>query len=258
MEWEIVDDDDCSCRSHTLLNSCATLTKRIASQFIGLVLAPKLALIDTGAQHAVCGPTTFRQIKEVLKVEQLCPRIIPTLEMEACGVGGSTKFVQSAEIPIAMCFTFSGIMTVHVVPSEIPLLLAVSFLKALGMILDMPEMQCHWKHLDCTSPVYEASSGGHLAVDIFEFPKHGWICPHETRNPLLVPGCQTDRSIKRADYEYKGDDNSILCSNQSVLAPVCDVSDVSNAEPASMPNHGHQYKDNGDTTQDKDLSLIHI
>ena len=39
----------------------------VLETFVGLVLAPGLGLVDTGAQHGVCGPTAWRQVVEVLK-----------------------------------------------------------------------------------------------------------------------------------------------------------------------------------------------
>lgn len=70
--------------------------------FIGLTIAPGFALVDTGAQHGVLGPASYAQVEDRLAVHGLKPRVIDTLQLVAAGVGGSTKFILSAEIPVAL------------------------------------------------------------------------------------------------------------------------------------------------------------
>ena len=82
--------------------------------FIGLAVTPGYALVDTGAQHGVLGPEAFKAVESSLAVFGLKPRIIPTLQLTATGVGGSTEFIKSAEIPVALKGV-SGILTIHVV-----------------------------------------------------------------------------------------------------------------------------------------------
>ena len=101
--------------------------------FIGLKISPRYALVDTRAQHGVLGPYAYAQIIDKLAVHGLKPRIIDTLQLNASGVGGTTKFTMSAEIPIGIKGV-SGTLTIHLVNSEIPLLVPVSFCKQLGMV----------------------------------------------------------------------------------------------------------------------------
>jgi len=163
------------------------------SSFIGLCVCPGYALIDTGAQHGVMGPQTYDQICEVLARSGLQPRIVPTLELQAAGVGGVTKFRRSAEIPVAIK-GFCGIITGHVIDQNVPFLLPVEFCKKLGMILNMPDQQVHWKYINRISDVTELDQSGHLAIEIFEFPKDGWKCPHQTkRSSSIITG--TDASV---------------------------------------------------------------
>ena len=49
--------------------------------FIGLTIAPGFALVDTGAQHGVLGPTSYKQVEERLTVHGLKPRLIETLQL---------------------------------------------------------------------------------------------------------------------------------------------------------------------------------
>ena len=137
--------------------------------FVGLEVAPGLALVDTGAQHAVVGPPAFNVLCLLLEKYGLKPRKIPTLQIPATGVGGSASFLWSYEMPIAIK-EVCGIQTVHGVPQNIPLLLPVDLCKKLGMILNMPKMHIDWEYIKKSSQVTEIGPGGHLALPIFEFP----------------------------------------------------------------------------------------
>ena len=168
--------------------------------FVGLCIAPGFGLVDTGAQHGVLGPQAFRQIEQLLAQWDLKPRIIPTLQMKATGVGGSSSFVKSAEIPIAIQGT-CGTLTIHVVNQEIPLLLPVDFCRKLGMVLSMPKQQIHWEYIKRYSDVHEVGNSRHLAIEIFEFLKTGRKNPHENSQNIVGQGSSVDREVKRCDFE---------------------------------------------------------
>ena len=70
--------------------------------FIGLELQEGMGMIDTGAQHAVCGKKQFLKICRRLKTFGLKPRKIPTLALRAIGVGGTTSFESSWELPVGI------------------------------------------------------------------------------------------------------------------------------------------------------------
>ena len=97
--------------------------------FIGLATIPGRALVDTGAQHGVCGAGACAQIEQCLAMVRLKPRVVPTLQITARGVGGPTTFRKSAEIPLGIA-GISGILTVHTVDIEIPLLLPAELASA--------------------------------------------------------------------------------------------------------------------------------
>ena len=78
------------------------LTEGELGTFIGLSVEPGFALIDTGAQHGVLGPSSYDHICDVLARFGLKPRVIPTLKMNAVGIGGSSAFQKSAEIPVGI------------------------------------------------------------------------------------------------------------------------------------------------------------
>ena len=92
----------------------------------------------------------------------------------------------------------SCVLDVHVIDNNIPLLLPVDFRKTLGMILSMPDMKIHWKHINAFSAIHEVPGSGHLAIEIFEYPPGGWKNPYEHRkgkvtenhpdpNPTIIP-----------------------------------------------------------------------
>ena len=141
--------------------------------FVGLEISPEYGLLDTGAQHAVVGEPTYQRILHVLAHFGLKPRVVPTLSILAQGVGGSSKFLHSSELPLAIRGV-CGTLTCHCIKENIPLLLPVDLCKKLGMILNMPDLLVIWKNIKKTSKIFEVGAGGHLAVPIFEFPVSGW------------------------------------------------------------------------------------
>ena len=90
--------------------------------FIGLVVNAGCALVDTGAQHGVVGDSEYAQICERLAEHGLKPRILPTFQADAVGVGGTTKFQLTAEMPCAIQGV-NGTLVIHVVKGRLPLLL---------------------------------------------------------------------------------------------------------------------------------------
>jgi hypothetical protein len=82
--------------------------------FVGLSVLPGYALVDTGAQHGVVGLKAYHQLVDQLARHRLKPRLVETLPMQAAGVGGTTTFLFSAEVPVGIDGT-SGLLTVHVI-----------------------------------------------------------------------------------------------------------------------------------------------
>ena len=82
-----------------------TFAQGALETFVGLAVAPGCALVDTGAQHGVLGPGSYQHICTVLAEFGLKPRVIETLKMNAVGIGGTTKFQLSAEIPVGIAPT---------------------------------------------------------------------------------------------------------------------------------------------------------
>ena len=62
----------------------------------------------------------------------------------------------------------------------------------------MPEAKIFWKHLDCVQ-VFEELPSGHLAIDVFEFPKSGWKSPHQQQGKVL--GKATTPLVTQKEFE---------------------------------------------------------
>ena len=159
----------------------------LPESLIGLQVSPGHAVVDTGAQHCVCGKPEYEALVKRLAKFGLKPSVIPTLALTAVGVGGDAGFILSAEVPTAIqgC---SGVMTLNVLENPLPLLLSIEFCRKLGLVLDTEANTAHWKRLNKTSQLQELGSG-HLAIDLLEFPKTGWRHPAELQEqatPLIT------------------------------------------------------------------------
>ena len=92
--------------------------------------------------------------------------------MQAAGVGGVSDFLFSEEMPIGIA-GISGVLTVHGVEADVPLLLPIDLLLKLGMVMNTPARYIHWQHINRDSVLHEVGNGRHQAIAIFEFPKKG-------------------------------------------------------------------------------------
>ena len=99
------------------------------SNFSGFVVLAGKALVDTGAQHGVIGLPSYRALVAKLAEQGLKPKQIETLNVAAAGIGGQTKLLLSAETPTAIAGC-SGIVTVHAIEQDMPMLLLDPIRKA--------------------------------------------------------------------------------------------------------------------------------
>ena len=146
----------------------------------------------------------------------LAPRILPTTPGGACGIGGESQFVKTAEIPTALqgkC----GTLKLNVLKGAIPLLLPVSFSRGLGMVLDMPQKKIHWEYLKI-SQEFEELPSGHIAINIFEFPPSGWKSPHTSPGPAI--GNAVDPSVKDESFQTEAKKAELAASRPKISNPV--------------------------------------
>ena len=204
------------------------LGPEISDVFVGMVMAPGYALIDTGAQHGVIGSKEYQELCQRLSVQGLKPRSLPTFQATATGVGGSTKFLQTAEVPVAIQGV-CGVITVSVIESSLPFLLPISFCRKLGMVLDTNENTATWTKIGGkVSEVLELPSE-HIAIDVLEFPPGGWVNPHE--NPTVLYTRKPDRGVDASQFTISIANKEIKSIFKPPLSPL-----VPHVGSASMPD----------------------
>ena len=134
----------------------------VANPVACLTFPSGLGLIDTRAQHGVMGLSDYNK---------LGPREFPSCLAGAKGVGGQAAFVKNAEVPVGIQGT-CGVVTLHVVESELPFLLPMSFCKSLGMVLDTTNNTATWEKFKKVSNVGSLDTD-HIAISFVEFPFGG-------------------------------------------------------------------------------------
>ena len=79
------------------------------------------------------------------------------------------------ELPVGIAGV-AGVLETTVVADDVPLLLPVSLLKALGAIVNLPESKLQLTALQAETPMSTMASG-HLAVSVVDFGPQGWSLP---------------------------------------------------------------------------------
>ena len=159
------------------------------------------ALIDTGAQNAVIGQQDYNELKLRLAQQGLKPRELPG-QGQCKGVGGVSKYVLTAEVPVSVA-GIHGLLTTNVVGAPVPYLLPINFLKACGMVLDLEEMTCTWKAFGGLQSDISELVSGHLAVDMLDNIS-GWKNPHEQKGNVVLnesPLHQKFGKPKQSDFD---------------------------------------------------------
>ena len=115
--------------SHKCSDECQhdygpTTTEEI---FIGLQVCAGHAVVDTGAQHGICGEKQWEWLRQQLAVRGLKPRKVPTLGVDAVGVGGRIGFKAAYEVPVGIGGS-SGLLTINIIANDIPILLPINFM----------------------------------------------------------------------------------------------------------------------------------
>ena len=159
------------------------------------------ALIDTGAQNAVIGQQDYNELKLRLAQQGLKPRELPG-QGQCKGVGGVSKYVLTAEVPVSVA-GIHGLLTTNVVGAPVPYLLPINFLKACGMVLDLEEMTCTWKSFGGLQSDISELVSGHLAIDMLDNIS-GWKNPHEQKGNVVLnesPLHQKFGKPKQSDFD---------------------------------------------------------
>ena len=155
--------------------------------------------MGTGAQHGVVGKPAYDKLVRELSKHGLKPRQISTLKLEAAGVGGTAKFMLSAEVPVAIAGV-SGILTVHVVNQDIPVLLPIGFCQSLGMILDLNKHHIQWTTIGKTSSLHTSHDAPHMSINILEFPPTGWVNPYQEQSVITTDKKRHAKNIPFSEF----------------------------------------------------------
>ena len=149
-------------------------------RFMGMTTTVGTALMDPGAQDGCVGKIAYLDLCSRLEEIGLKCKEFPVPPGVSCGgVGGSSKLVLCAEIPVGVA-TICGIMRVHVtedaVGSEVPLLFPVNLCRGLKAVIDTDTGVCVLKAHDVQTQM-ESMPSGHWEISIMEYPEDGWTIP---------------------------------------------------------------------------------
>jgi hypothetical protein len=93
----------------------------------------------------------------------------------------------------------SGLVTVDVVSTELPLLLPLGFCRHLGMILNTSADTATWQLLGNKISEVITLASSHIAIDVSEFPPEGWKNPHQSHGNGFVQ--EKNPTVAQAEFE---------------------------------------------------------
>ena len=194
--------------------------REAAGSFCGIVTKPSQGIVDTAAEGGLIGSVALQRHEEELRSYGLKCKWIPKVS-SAKGVGGSAKVVGVTLIPLGIG-KVNGILEATVVEGEVPLLLPVRMLKALGAVIDLQNDTMKLMSHNVTVQL-ETMASGHVAVDVTQFADGKFQAPHEvgSHEEFHLPPCH----------------------NSAMLAQL--KSDNLNSKASSTSGHVHFLKSNG-------------
>ena len=135
-----------------------------------------LALVDTAAQHGLCGQDTLDKHNSLLK-RKFGLQVQWSNESGGAvrGVCGKEQQTRVAYVPIGLAGC-CGLLKVQVVPGEVPFLLPAHMLTELKAVIDMQQFVIVYNDL-CVYQSMVRMNTGHVAVNITEFAKSGFRLP---------------------------------------------------------------------------------
>ena len=196
--WTVPPESPGQSSFFTFLDALHGASKRTAaaaevpSSFV--VTADHQGLVDTAAQEGLIGRSALLRLLSVLRKHNLRAHWTDK-EASARGIGGSARTVGVCELPVGVAGV-PGVLETTVVTDDVPLLLPVSLLKALGAIVNMPESKLQLTAVNSECPMVSMASG-HLAVSVVDFGPQGWSLPS---------GCEGIR--QEQDFRLNGERGS--------------------------------------------------
>eukprot|EP00971_Amphidinium_carterae_P186643 3704967-Amphidinium_carterae.1 len=137
----------------------------VVSEFTSFLVVPSnIALVDTGAVNAVCGESQFLALDRTLASFNL--GTVPVEPPKSLGgIGGGVQASLGCLVPIALG-RLPGVISVIVIPGEVPLLLPSPLLKALQAVVHYPDEYVYWGEDHLSELVCLES--GHVGCNILD------------------------------------------------------------------------------------------
>eukprot|EP00971_Amphidinium_carterae_P332122 6466113-Amphidinium_carterae.2 len=158
----------------------------------------ELAILDSGAQTAVCGRSRWQSLIKAYYDHGLHPELISERATTTHGIGGIAKTSGVWRLPVGIAGV-AGLIDVTIIEHEsIPLLLPISLQRDLGMVLSLPTKTATWSSLNGAESKIVELPTGHVAISITDWPECGWYVPHDVHSQLAqvsLHGVAGDRSL---------------------------------------------------------------
>ena len=162
-----------------------------STNFHGIVTRSFEGVVDTAAEGGLIGSMALRRLESELHELGLCCQWTPKTS-SAKGVGGQANVIGVILIPIGIG-NINGVLEATVVEGDVPLLLPIRLLKALGAVINIPEGHIVFEKHAVKVPMTELNSG-HMVIRITDFANGRFETPVELQ----------------ADYDFRHDQSEDL------------------------------------------------
>ena len=145
--------------------------------FVGVVTRGFQGIVDTAAQEGLVGKEALLRLFDELRKYGLKGHWNGKTT-EARGIGGKANTLGTVEVPVGIGGV-PGILELTVVSEDVPLLVPVNMLRALGALIDLGEGRLHLRAVETTCDLSFLASG-HPVVNLTDFG-NGWFLPEVCR-----------------------------------------------------------------------------
>lgn len=158
------------------------------SHFCSITTRPHEGIVDTATEGGLIGMGPLQILQDELSRHGLRIKWTPKVS-SAKGVGGDAKVEGVALIPIGLD-GINGILETTIVQGDVPLLLPIRLLRALGAVIDLPNMIMSLEKHSLKLSLREMPSG-YVATSIVSFAPGPFDVPLEAgeAHEFLMPNC---------------------------------------------------------------------
>eukprot|EP00971_Amphidinium_carterae_P353043 6492804-Amphidinium_carterae.1 len=162
-------------------------------------LHSELAVLDSGAQTAVCGNKRWHELVVSFAKRGLKPMRLSKVATTTHGIGGVATTSGIWRLPIGLGGS-PGLVDVTIIEHEmVPLLLPISLQRDLGMVLSLPDKVAVWTTLTGAKSKLVDLPSGHIAVSVTDWSDMGWQIPADLPSHLAqvidINTCVADQAI---------------------------------------------------------------